>query len=172
MENLTNDEMFSIYILRDLEKNAQAQEYLNLKREEFQEHLNHKRQESENKKNQEVFVLKMMTKKKVVVCESCYKSGQVLSQCPKCGGKGIHFKSYQCWEVSPHKVKIDKIDRDPKSGKLRYWTSMSEFYHEEVYPEDNKYVKTYPHGIHLVHFSLEEAIIEANRLNEFMNREG
>ena len=49
---------------------------------------------------------------------------------------------------------------------------MSEFYYDEVHPEDNKYVEEYPHGVHLVHFSLEEATNEANRLNAIRKQRG
>ena len=39
------------------------------------------------------------------------------------------------------------------------------------YPEDNKYIEYYPHGVHFVHFNFEEAVKEANRLNAIDNKE-
>lgn len=159
MKEFMSNEKFRDYVFKDLEETNQP--YLNLKYQKFVD-----------KEKREAFTLRMTIKKKVVVCEKCHKAGQVLSCCPECGGKGVHYKSYQCYEVNPRKTQIEKIDRDPKTGKLRYWTSMSEYYYEELRPEDNKYVEDYPHGVHMVHFSLEEATNEVNRLNEIRRQRG
>lgn len=159
MKDFMNNKEFRDYVLNDLEMTNQM-------------YLNHKYQEFLSRKSREAFILRMVIKKKVVTCERCHKAGQVLPHCPECGGKGIHYKSYQCYEVSPRKVEIEKIDRDPKNGKLRYWTSMSDFYYDEIRHEDNKYVEDYPHGVHMIHFSIEEATNEANRLNEIRRQRG
>ena len=159
MKDFMNNKEFKEYVLNDLENTNQM-------------YLNHKYQEFMSKKNREAYVLRMVTEKKVVVCERCHRVGQVLPCCHECGGKGTHYKSYQCYEVNPRKIEIEKIDRDPKTGKLRYWTSMSEFYYDEIHNEDNKYVAEYPHGVHMVHFSLQEATNEANRLNEIRKQRG
>ena len=157
MKEFMNGKEFIDHVLKDLE---------------ITNEVYNKYQEFIDKKNREAFVLRMVVKKKIVVCEKCHKAGQVLPFCHECGGKGTYYKSYQCYEVSPHKVEIEKIDREPETGKLRYWISMSEFYYDEVYPEDNKYVGEYPHGVHLIHFSLEEATNEANRLNTIRKQRG
>lgn len=155
MKGFINNKEFRDFVLKDLE--ATNPLYLNCKYLEFI-----------HRKSQEAFILRKTTKKKVVTCERCHRIGQVLPSCPECGGKGTHYKSYQCYEVSPRKIMIEKTDRDPENGKLRYWTSASEFYYDEVYPEDNKYIEYYPHGIHFVHFSFEAATNEANRLNAIL----
>ena len=65
MKEFMNNKEFKDYVLRDLESTSEI--YLNLKYQEFM-----------NKKNREAFVLRMVTKKKVVVCERCHRVGQVL----------------------------------------------------------------------------------------------
>lgn len=159
MKEFMNNEEFRDYVLKDLQETNRV-------------YLSHKYQEFLDKKHREAYVLRMVLRDKIVVCEKCHKAGQVLPHCTRCGGKGTHRKSYQCYEVNPRKAEIEKIDRDPKNGKLRYWTSASDFYYEEIRPEDNKYIGDYPHGIHMVHFSLEEATNEANRLNEIRRQRG
>jgi RecJ-like exonuclease len=152
---------FHKYILDDIQETQQA--YLTIKYQEFL---------AERSQHREAYVLRLVTKKKTVVCEHCHELGHVCPHCSRCGGRGTHYKSYQCYEVSPRKIQIVKTDREPENGKLRYWTSMSEFYYDEIHQEDNKYIKEYPHGVHLVHFNLQEAQNEANRLNEIRMQRG
>jgi hypothetical protein len=65
-------------------------------------------------------------------------------------------------------IEIVKVDRDPKTGIIRYWTDMSEFFYETVTPDLNKYVPAVPHGIHLIHKSLTDAFNEADRVNKHL----
>lgn len=159
MKNMYKDKEFLSYLINDLETTNQL--YLQIKYREFLE-----------SKSRQAFILRKVTKKKVVTCRACTMRGIVLPCCCECGGKGTHNKSYQCWEVSPYKVDIVKIDREPKNGQLRYWTGSSEFYYETVTPEYNKYAEDYPHGIHYVHFNYKEALAEAERLNEICRQRG
>lgn len=110
------------------------------------------------------------TEKLKVLCPGCVKKpGHIISLgCHVCGGKGFINKSFLQYKVAAHREPIYKIDRDPKTGCLRYWTNMSEFYFESVTPDLNKYVPRVPHGIHLIHFTHEQAEIEANRINNYL----
>lgn len=161
MKDFMNNKEFKEYVFKDLNVNNQM--YLEDKYQEFMENKNCKCK---------AFVLRMVTKKKVVVCERCHRAGQVIMHCHECGGKGTHLKSYQCYEVNPHMVEIVKVDRDPDNGKLRWWTSMSDFFYDEIHHEDNRYIEEYPNGIHMVHFSLQEAINEVDRLNKIRKQRG
>ena len=159
MKKEYNNKEFLEYLINDLETTNQL--YLNCKYQEFR-----------NRKIPEAFVIRKVAKKKVITCRACTERGWVYSGCCECGGKGTHNKSYWCWEVSPRTVEIEKIDRDPNTGGLRYWTSGSEFYDETVTPQSNKYAEDYPHGIHYVHFNYNEALTEAGRLNEVLRQRG
>lgn len=44
-----------------------------------------------------------------VVCERCYKNGSIDTSCKVCGGKGIHNKTKQRWEVSKQKKTLIKL---------------------------------------------------------------
>jgi len=74
----------------------------------------------ENKNNSnyktklEMYHIKLQDYEIKVVCNKCYKNGQVDEKCSECGGKGIHNKTKQKWEISKKLVSIDKIDRDMK----------------------------------------------------------
>lgn len=121
------------------------------------------------------WILKLVPDKIQVVCESCHRNGKIDSKCPVCGGKGIHNKTQWKWVVSKCQTDIVKIDRDPKTGELRYWTDMSCFFPETI-EEFNRYpgpiCNNYPHGAHLVHFNYSEAVTEADRLNETLKERG
>lgn len=72
-------------------------------------------------------MFKTVTKpKKIPVLCDCYKQAINADQpfehtdCPKCGGKGWHFKSFPCLYVFKHKEKISVIDSNDK-GELRFW---------------------------------------------------
>lgn len=162
MKGLLGDKDFQEYVMEDLENNHQT--YLYNKYLGFLE--------SQSKTPKMAYVLRLETKKKVVTCESCTSNGEVVPGCNRCGGKGTHHKSYQVYEVSPRKVEIVKIDRDPNTGELRYWTDKSEFYPESVTNERNHYVADYPHGVHFIHFNYQEALNEVNRLNKIRKQRG
>ena len=99
--------------------------------------------------NLEMYHIKLQDYRIKVVCNKCYKNGQVDEKCSECGGKGIHNKTKQKWEVSKKLVSIDKIDRD-KDGELRYWEDKSCFFYEM-----DKYL----------HFSYQDAKNECKRRN-------
>lgn len=157
MENLYKNKNFLEYLINDVETSK---------------HLHAKFLEFLKSEPRQAYILRKVTKKKVVTCGACTRRGRVVSHCCECGGKGIHNKSYQCWEVNPRKIKIEKIDRDPETGKLRYWTGSDGFYYETVTPEYNKFVEDYPHGIHFIHSDYKEALVEAARLNEIRRQRG
>lgn len=85
-----------------------------------------------------------------VVCDYCYKNGQVNKRCNKCGGKSVHNKTRQRWVVCKHLQLIDKIDRDSE-GNIRYWEDMSCFYQETD---------------KLIHFTYRDAEKECNKRNK------
>jgi len=99
--------------------------------------------------NLQMYHIKLQDYKIKVVCNKCYKNGQVDEKCSQCGGKGIHNKTKQKWEVNNKLVSIDKIDRDEK-GELRYWEDKSCFFCEM-----DKYL----------HFRYQDAKNECKRRN-------
>jgi len=99
--------------------------------------------------NLEMYHIKLQDYKIKVVCNKCYNNGQVDEKCSQCGGKGVHNKTKQKWEVSEKLVSIDKIDRD-EDGELRYWEDKSCFFNEM-----DKYL----------HFSYQDALNECKRRN-------
>ena len=99
--------------------------------------------------NLQMYHIKLQDYKIKVVCNKCYKNGQVDEKCSECGGKGIHNKTKQKWEVNKKLVSIDKIDRD-EDGELRYWGGKDSFFYEM-----DKYL----------HFSYQDALNECKRRN-------
>lgn len=165
MNEKFNQEFVS-FVMDDIKANNG--EYLEHK---FNEFMDIKAQES-LRIPREMYRLRLVTKKKVVTCEYCTAQGEVKSNCTRCGGKGVHFKSYECYEVAPRTIKIVKIDRDPKTGILRYWENMSEYYYETVLGDMNKYIPDYPYGVHFLHFTKAAAENEAERLNKIRAERG
>lgn len=104
------------------------------------------------------------TKKRV--CPACYAKGEVTDDCHKCHGAGIINSKTIRYNVVARPAEIVKVDRDPKTGIIRYWENQSEFFYETVTPELNKYVPEVPFGVHLLHDSYEEAFGEATRVNK------
>ena len=100
--------------------------------------------------NLQMYHIKLQDYKIKVVCNKCYHNGQVDEKCSECGGKGIHNKTKQKWEVSKKLVSIDKIDRD-EDGELRYWEDKDSFFYEM-----DKYL----------HFSYQDANNECKRRNK------
>jgi len=97
-----------------------------------------------------MYHIKLQDYKIKVVCNRCYKNGQVDEKCSECDGKGIHNKTKQKWEVNKKLVSIDKIDRD-EDGELRYWKDKDSFFYEM-----DKYL----------HFSYQDALNECKRRNK------
>ena len=99
--------------------------------------------------NLQMYHIKLQDYKIKVVCNKCYHNGQVDEKCSECGGKGIHNKTKQKWDVSKKLVSIDKIDRD-EDGELRYWKDKDSFFYEMD---------------RLLHFSYQDALNECKRRN-------
>lgn len=111
-----------------------------------------------------------------VVCEHCKQRGYVSQKCNACGGAGTHNKTQHRWVVNKLPTEVVKIDRDTKTGNLRYWTSLSDFYYESQeelslkwYPELYNH---YPNGVHFAHFNIKDAQVEVNRLNQILGERG
>ena len=116
-----------------------------------------------------MFVLRPMEMKFKTVCSECANRGEVLTDCCKCHGAGVTNKTNMQYCVKNVPIKIVKVDRDPKTGILRYWENSSEFYHETTYHEMNEYVPDVPYGVHLCHDDLESAKAECIRINEYLH---
>lgn len=101
-------------------------------------------------------------------CPSCAKLHIIKTNCPICGGKGVRNVSREYYRPVLSPVTIEKIDRDPKTGKLRYWISSNEYAYEETYPSDNPYVPPIKNGVHLFHLTQKDAIAECDRINKFL----
>jgi len=82
--------------------------------------------------------------------------GHVDEKYSECGGKGIHNKTKQKWEVSKKLVSIDKIDRG-EDGELRYWKDKDSFFYEM-----DKYL----------HFSYQNVLNECKRRNKELEEKG
>ena len=103
------------------------------------------------------------------VCPRCVQVNSIIyDSCPVCHGNGFIKKRYQHFSVRRNLIDIVKISREELTGHLIYWTSASEFYHEETYNTDNKYVPDVPYGIHFIHFTKEDAEREAERINKYL----
>ena len=113
-----------------------------------------------------MYKLKPIEAKKKRVCSTCYTKGAVKPDCHKCHGTGVINSKTIRYNVAVHPIEIVKVDRDPKTGIIRYWENQSEFFYETVVPELNKYVPEVPFGIHLLHKNYDSAFTEANRVNK------
>jgi hypothetical protein len=115
-----------------------------------------------------MFVLRPTEKKIVTVCPTCAKRGEVVNSCRTCYGAGVKKKSIPQYYVQDKPVQITQIDRDPKTGILRYWENTSEFFYETAYPALNPYIPEVPYGVHLCHDEVISAQIECERINEYL----
>jgi hypothetical protein len=115
-----------------------------------------------------MFVLRPTEKKYKVVCPICAKRGIVEDSCSTCRGTGIKRKSVFQYYVQDRPIEITRIDRDPKTGILRYWENSCEFFYETVDPKLNEYVPEVPYGIHLCHDDRKSAQVECERINKFL----
>jgi hypothetical protein len=118
-----------------------------------------------------VFVLGLEDVVKKVVCKACANRGEITSNCYECGGRGIHKKTVKRFKVKNRYIEIEKIDRDPKTGIIRYWTGACDFYYETTYPALNSFMPDVPFGIHMVHNTLESAQVEVDRINTFLAKQ-
>ena len=110
--------------------------------------------------------LKPVEVKKKRVCPTCYAKGEVKSDCYKCHGIGVINSKTIRYNVVARPIEIKKIDRDSKTGIIRYWENESEFFYETTTPRLNKYVPEVPFGIHLIHENYDSAFAEATRVNK------
>lgn len=115
-----------------------------------------------------MFVLRPAQHTYKTVCPACAQRGEVVNSCNICHGAGTQKHYTTQYYVQDRPIKIEKIDRDPKTGILRYWEGFSDFYYETIYPELNKYTEYVPFGIHLCHDEKETAIIECERVNKYL----
>lgn len=115
-----------------------------------------------------MFVLRPTNKKHKVVCPACAKRGEVLDSCSVCHGSAVKNTSIPQYYVQEKPVEITHIDRNPKTGVLRYWEGACDFFYETLYPELNMYVPEVPHGVHLCHDTKQSAQAECERINQFL----
>ena len=115
-----------------------------------------------------MYILRPTTKKVKEVCSECYRRGEVVDSCTTCHGSAIKRRSFQQFYVQDKPIRIENIDRDPKTGVLRYWQNSSEFYYETTTPKLNRYMPEIPYGIHLCHDDRESAEIECERINKYL----
>lgn len=115
-----------------------------------------------------MFVLRPTEKKFVKVCPACAKRGEVVDSCRTCYGKGVIKKSTFQYYVKDRPIEITYIDRDPKTGILRYWEDASNFFYETITHELNKYVPEVPYGVHLCHDTWKSAESECERINKYL----
>jgi hypothetical protein len=115
-----------------------------------------------------MYVLRPVEKVHKSVCPRCAARGEVLDSCSECHGTAIKKTKLYQYYVQDKPIHIDHTDREPKTGILRYWEDSSEFYYETVYPELNKYVPNVPHGIHLCHDTMQSALVECERINNYI----
>jgi RecJ-like exonuclease len=112
-----------------------------------------------------MFILRPTEKVSKTVCPVCAERGEVLDSCPMCKGSAIKKNRFTQYYVQDKPIQIEKVDRDPKTGILRYWENTSEFYYDTTYPTLNKYVPEVPYGVHLCHDTRESAQVECDRIN-------
>jgi GTP cyclohydrolase III len=115
-----------------------------------------------------MFILRPTEKTIRSVCPICVKRGEVIDNCPVCHGTAIRKRKVPQYYVQDKPIQITHIDRDAKTGILRYWENSSEFFYETVYPDLNKYVPEVPHGIHLCHDDIKSAQAECERINKYL----
>lgn len=118
-----------------------------------------------------MFVLRPGKETRRVVCPTCATRGEVLSSCKVCGGAGVKRETVPAYYVQDRPIEIIKIDRDPKTGILRYWEGTCDYFYETLDPSLNKYVPKVPYGIHLCHDTKASAQHECERINAVLKEE-
>jgi hypothetical protein len=92
----------------------------------------------------------------------------VLNSCKVCGGNGTKKETIPAYYVQDRPIEIIKVDRDPKTGILRYWEGSTDYFYETTTSELNKYVPDVPYGVHLCHDTKLSAQCECERVNTFL----
>lgn len=115
-----------------------------------------------------MFVLRSAEKTHKSVCPACVSRGEILDSCTICSGTAIKKYSFMQYYVQNKPIKIVRIDRDQKTGILRYWEGAYDFYYETTTPELNKYIPEVPYGVHLCHYTKESAETECARINKYL----
>jgi hypothetical protein len=118
-----------------------------------------------------MYILGLAEKVTKTVCPTCAQRGEVMDSCPTCHGTAIQKYRVPQYYLRKFPIEIVKIDRDPKTGILRYWENLCEFYYETTDPTLNPYVPAVPYGVHLVHDNKESAEQECDRINRFLFEE-
>ena len=118
-----------------------------------------------------MFVLRPGKDTRKVVCPACANRGEVISSCRVCGGNGTKKESIPAYYVQDRPIEIVKVDRDPKTGILRYWEGACDYFYETLDPSLNKYVPKVPYGVHICHDSKASAQQECDRINSFLKEE-
>jgi len=101
-------------------------------------------------KTYKMYSIKEQSLKIQVPCQKCFAKGFVDNNCHACNGKGVHNKTLIVWEVREKPTIVEKIDRESKTGELRYWTEIDCFYEES-----GKYI----------HFNKKDAQKECDKRN-------
>lgn len=115
-----------------------------------------------------MYILASTEKMVKTICPTCAQRGEVTDYCTACYGTGVQKHRFPQYHVIKCPIEIVKIDRDPKTGILRYWENLCEFYYETVDPSLNPNVPEVPYGVHLVHDYKESAEQECERINKFI----
>jgi hypothetical protein len=118
-----------------------------------------------------MYILRPEERRRKVVCPDCHRRGEVTDGCRLCHGAGVKNIAYIQFKVQDRPIEIVKTDRDPKTGILRYWENMNEFYHETVTHNINKYIPDVPYGVHLCHDTRKSAEIECERINKHLKQQ-
>ena len=71
-----------------------------------------------------MYVLRPTEKRYRVVCPACAKRGMIEDSCSTCHGTGTKSQKMMQYYVQDKPIEIVKIDRDPKTGVLRYWIGL------------------------------------------------
>ena len=118
-----------------------------------------------------MWVLRPDKKVRKTVCPECEARGEVIDSCSTCHGTAVkkHEIFQFCVQESP--ITITNVDRDPRTGILRYWEDGSSYFHETTDSTLNKYMPDVPYGIHLCHYGYDEAVIECERINNFLAKQ-
>lgn len=118
-----------------------------------------------------MFVLRPYKETRRVVCPACAKRGEVVNSCNVCNGAGVKKEKIPAYYVQDRPIEIVKVDRDAKTGILRYWEGACDYFYETVDSSLNKYVPDVPHGIHFCHDTKASAQCECERVNAFLKEE-
>lgn len=115
-----------------------------------------------------MFILRPGKETYKVVCPACAKRGEVVNSCRVCSGAGVKKVTMPAYYIQDRPVEIVKVDRDPKTGILRYWEGANDYFFETTTSELNKYVPDIPYGIHFCHDNKLSAQCECERVNAFL----